>query len=294
MVRYLTNGVRQMTNQLGVLQAQGISSSNSLLSVSNSLLSVSNFSRLSATNTFAIATNTYGMSNSLFGVSNMLGSASSRTNFTEAQGNEQASRGALAAGSGQSRVQAVVESVTTASAPVDIGEPSMPWIFTWSFSGFSWTVNCNPFSLSWIVELAAFVKSVLTWSSWCALLGFMSLQVTNAFGFSGSWRQASSSGQALWGFNANLATSLVMAALITAAMYLLLDFCMVALGSYLGNLATVWVLPSSGALRWALWAANQFVPFSVLVAHMVVYVTFNLTLVKAMWLAQTTTRFLVG
>ena len=182
-----------------------------------------------------------------------------------------------------------------------VGSALSGWTVQIPYGG-GYTIDLNPFHLAWVASLAAFVRSLVFWICGASLLYGNCDVLLKALQSLGATRQASASGQSVLGTNANLATALIMAAVITLVMlgvpYFALNWYVnhTALGISFQNLVSgnPFQNGAASAVAQSVWMADQFFPLSWMVSCVVSGITFRVALGAVIWTVQTVTRFLVG
>ena len=262
-----------------------------LIGISNLLSGMaSNGVTSGSTNVFSLTN--VAQENTLEGISNLLSGGSERTT----QPSDEQSKGQAAASDGVSALQRIAGSMSAPEQTEHYGTPLDGWSVSIPY-GAGYTIDLNPFHVEWVVSLAAFVRNLVAWIFAAGLLYRNASLLIAAIESLGATRQASASGQAILGVNANLATALVCAGLITAAM--------LAVPVYFSdwfnanNLFSVitnnpFHNVSGGTVANSIWMADQFFPLSYMIWCVVTGILFKLNLAPVIWLVQTVTRFLVG
>ena len=228
--------------------------------------------------------------NTLAGISNLLAGA------TNGSPTDQQARGQVAASDGVSALHRMAGSMSAPEQNEHYGTPLDGWSVSVPY-GSGYTIDLNPFHMGWVVSLAAFVRNLVSWIFAVGLVHRNATLLITAIQSLGSTRQASASGQAILGVNANLATALICAGLITAAM--------LAVPVYFSdwfnanNLFSVitnnpFHNVSGGTVANSIWMADQFFPLSYMIWCVVTGILFKVNLAPVIWLVQTVTRFLVG
>ena len=230
--------------------------------------------------------------NTLEGISNLLANGSA----ANIQPSDEQSKGQAAASDGVNALQRIAGSMSAPNQAERYGTPLDGWLVSIPY-GASYTIDLNPFHMEWVVSLAAFVRNLVAWIFAAGLVYRNASGLISAIQSLGATRQASASGQAILGVNANLATALICAGLITATMlavpvYFTDWFSANNLFSVITN--NPFHNASGGTLANSIWMADQFFPLSYMVWCVVTGILFKLNLAPVIWLVQTITRFLVG
>ena len=230
--------------------------------------------------------------NTLEGISNLLASGSA----SNTQPSDEQARGQAAASDGVSSLQRLGGSIIAPNPTEHYGTPLDGWSVSIPY-GAGYTIDLNPFHVEWVVSLASFVRNLVAWIFAVGLVyRNTSLLIATIQGL-GATRQATASGQAILGINANLATALVCAGLITAAMLAVPMYVSDWFGA--NNLFSVitnnpFHNASGGTVANSIWMTDQFFPLAFMVWCVVSGIVFRLNLAPVIWLVQTITRFLVG
>jgi len=206
--------------------------------------------------------------------------------------NGMAAAGSAAAAPGSNALASAVSGLSSATA-MDQGATRLgtaPGV-DWSVSVGGYTIDCNPFDMSWVVDLAAWVRAVVTWVVIGGIVWRNSRRMLEAINALGAARQASSAATAP---GISVLVALTMAVVITVAMLAVPTFCVSWFAPYLGVLSSSPFITSGSAASTGLWMADQFFPISLMAAAWVVDVVFVWSLGAVVWGVQTVTRFLTG
>lgn len=237
-----------------------------------------------------------GMSNRLSDISGKLTHPTNLSGHLDT--NAQASAGRAAASPGLSKLDTLTNGPgggTVAAGVGPGGQGGLNWTVTANLAGGrTATFVMNPFDHDWVNDLATICRAIITWGSTLAMIWTMSVLFQRAIESSGTWRQAQSAGTTEAGFNVNTVIALMMAGLITWALYELISWGTDWIFSKYGLMGAVIPDPNTSAMAWAIYALQQFIPVTVLVSNLMTLLTFRATLGRMVWLAQSIVRFLVG
>lgn len=226
-------------------------------------------------------------------LTNMLGG----TNIHDSAGMMVSGR---SAGAGGSNTLVSLASSLTGKGTVAAGSSSgmTSSVTAQMFGGQVATINFDLFALDWVQDLANIVRNIIGWGCYFVLIWGCAKTMREGITAGALFRQATASGQAILGNNANFVTATAMAVAITlilgvmpttAYMYFATD------GAFsLSNLTTAVPEAGTNAMAWSVWAVQQFIPIGLIVVCNVNYLIFLFTWTAIEWGVSTVVRFLVG
>ena len=286
--------LRGVTNLLSKLV--DLASSN----VAPSSLSLSNYATESTQQ--GISNGVAGAASSLVGISNLLARfGTSGTNGMDSNAvvglvNKQFGLGSAAAQAGQNQLQALADAVAPGDATERYGTPLDNWQVSVPF-GQGYTIQLNPFSQSWVVDLAAFVRSLVMWICAAGLYYANITCLLDAIQKLFMFRQTQTAGEEFMGTNVNTLSCLIVAGTITTLTLAIPAYATSWFGA--ANITSV-VMSSpfhgfaANAVGCALWMVDQFFPLAFMVYCVLAQIAFRAGLMPIMWFVGTVIRFLVG
>lgn len=233
--------------------------------------------------------------NTLQGISNLLGNATgmvinaATVSVWQAQGTTYG-----ATGSNELNQTGTLPSSTEALGDA-IGDD---WQITVPYLN-SYVIDLNPFHVTWVVDLAAFFKSAITWISMVGLFYSNITVLLGAIKSSGSYRQAEFGGASVEGNTiANISASVVVAIAITVAM-LALPAIGYSLAGWDFSLSSVFTVPfhatsAPHTVRVALYITDQFFPVMFMVYCTLCGMLYRMKVSAAVWVVQVVVRFTVA
>jgi hypothetical protein len=278
---------------IGVQNAVGGAGSN----IVNAIQSTGETNYALETTLETVNTNTQVTANTLVGISNLLGnlptnSISTNLAWELAAGQDAASSQIAPLNDLASSLSGVANGSDTS-----LGSPLANWNISVPYMG-GYTIDLNPFDVSWVVELAAFVRSLVKWGVILSLVTYASSKLLSALQAAGANRQATESGVA--GILSevpfiNSIVAVVCATIVTAVCVAFFTFATSWFTPYMAQIATSpFSSLASSTVASSVWMADQFFPLSVIVSCSVSYVFFNFSLSAVVVSVQTITRYITG
>lgn len=162
----------------------------------------------------------------------------------------------------------------------------------WTVHAGSWDIDLDPFSFGWVSDIASVTTHVIRWGCYAWLLLMCAGVVQQGIERSASARQATAASATPV---ASSVSALSMAAIMTAVLGTLPAFAVSALAAWFPELWTAFIPDvSNSSIQWSIYAVEQFVPVSSLVACTINYMVFRASWGGVYWLVATVLRFLVG
>lgn len=233
----------------------------------------------------------------LCGLTNMLGSALDHN--TNIDLSSQVAAGTAAADAGKTPLETLSGNLTPGDRNERYGSPTSTWIVSVGYLGVG-SINLDPFSYSWVVALAGFMRNLVTWICGAGLYYRNIKLLINTINTMFTFRQAQTAGTTVLGVNANTLSCIVVAGLITTAMLVVPMYFSDWFGaSGLVSMLVTNPFSASGTtggtiLASSVYIVDQFFPLAFMVWCTVSAIAFRAGLAPVLWLVGTVIRFLVG
>jgi hypothetical protein len=306
-----TNGAQELTLQklyasTTNLTGAALGSQSTLGGISNLLSHMATNGLGSGTNALAVTMTNYSTETTqtnvlgtLAGMSNLLASFTATNTLETNHIGAESSAGYAAATEGTNLLAGF--GVQEFSGGDAVGSALSGWTISVPY-GAGYTIDLNPFHVSWVVALAAFTRFFITWALVALLMMVNTSALLSTLQAQGSIRQASASGQSVLGNNLNLVTAILMAVLITAVMLAVPIYALGWLSSH-GVFGQGFITFLAGnpfkssqanGVGGALYITDQFFPLSFIAFAAVAGIGFKAGMNLNVWLTNTVARHLVG
>lgn len=297
----LKAGFLDVTNSLGQLVRLQTAFSNETLQV---ISAITNLGSVGSSNSSVFPTN-LATESTLQGISNLLSSGA--TNYdtnTDAASSGWLSLASTYMSSGSNSLISLgagVDSTPAWSVDTRFGSDTINWVVNIPYCG-NYNVDLNPFHLSWVAELAAWIRFFLKWAFIAALIVACIDDVLKAISSFAAAHASSSTSHSVIGSVVSAVThpigtvlSLGVSLVMAKILMMVISF---ATNWFAGYLATFAANPFGSSLSTyvseAIWMLDQFVPLSVMTACVFCHYLFKLALAAVVWSVNIAIRFIVG
>jgi hypothetical protein len=238
----------------------------------------------------------YSTEATLEGLTNLVGHFLNATNIGDTNSiAAQEQLGSVAALNGSNLITGTVSGLTVPSTDDGYGSDGVNWTISIPY-GPGYSIDLNPFHVSWVNDLATFVRSLIAWIFTCGLYYRNWKLLNDQYRGQAATRQATTSGQTVLGNNANIASCIICAGLITTVMLALPIFASGWFGVVLpiSHLANPFSGSLAGTVATSVWMVDKFFPLAFMVYCVFNGIIFQVSISAVVWVTNTLTRFIVG
>lgn len=222
------------------------------------------------------------------------------TNESGTASNSGYASGSDAGAAGKSQLDSITDGIPLSTGDPGSGGLGGAWQIGVSLAGTTATFDLNPFTRTWVNDLANLCRKVVAWFLLMALALANAHYTITAIQAAGSARQATA---AVSTPLVGSASAAAMAIAMTVALGTIPTFAYAWFTGNLGTLGSAYSVSiladpftgvSSGSLGDSLYMVNRFLPLGLFIVSATNAFVFRITMGGILWLAQTVVRFLVG